>query len=294
MKIKILIKNFIKYLKNNMKKIITFLLIYFVLLTSVFAETKLELNISDTKINIDDYINLELKVTFTDSINWDNQIIIKWIENFTQFSKQNSSNFSSINWVNSYEQWITLSLKPNSTWNFVIWPAIMWTWSNIIKSNIINLDVFDENITGWDELIVTNFNLIWKINFLPILLLFIIIYFYFRKNKAIKPVINKENTNNLNINQKIISSLNKLKENQDKYSKTKYYELLNNIFRQYFKVKWYKNTDNLTLKEIKKLAIDKEIITIFEKSYLNEFSSLESDKKERLLIVEEFIIFLNK
>ena len=87
----------------------------------------------------------------------------------------------------------------------------------------------------------------------------------------------------------IIKKLEKLSKSDEKINKSEFYEQLNKTFREYFDFLWYKDTDLLTLKEIKLLDIDKKLISLFEKSYLNEFNDKKDTQTLRKKIISDLV-----
>ena len=65
--------------------------------------------------------------------------------------------------------------------------------------------------------------------------------------------------------------------------------MLNSYFREYFEILWIRNSDKLTLSEIKKLDLNKSLISLFEKSYLNEFSNKKDLIKEKIELIDKLI-----
>jgi hypothetical protein len=48
----------------------------------------------------------------------------------------------------------------------------------------------------------------------------------------------------------------------------------------------------MTLKEIKELSLDENLIQLFEKSYMSEFNDKEDSKEKREEIINEFLKIL--
>jgi len=122
-----------------------------------------------------------------------------------------------------------------------------------------------------------------------IILLLVFIYIYNTrvvKKKQEKKAIKKSEKKIIKKTKKAIENkLKKLLKNSSSLDKTHFYEQLNKYFREYFDFLWFHNTDILTLKEIKTLDLDKKILSLFEKSYLNEFN----DKKDTLATRKKLI-----
>jgi hypothetical protein len=132
------------------------------------------------------------------------------------------------------------------------------------------------------------------------MIFFIFVYFFYvvlhkflelkedRKiNKQLNPLLLLNERKN-----KIILDLANIDINK---SRSEFYCNLNGIFRDYFDLINIKGIDNSTLKEIKKLDIDIDLLAIFEQSYLNEFCDVtdrELDIKQRKQIIYKFISYI--
>lgn len=306
-----------------MKNIILFLIITILSLNFVFAETQIELNVSDTQINIDDYINLEIKLIYDWDFKWWNVSII-WVDNFKKLNTKNGSSYSNINWTILNTQTITLSLAPYNTGSFIIWPAILWENEEELKSNIVEIKVLNKkiksnsnilenknNIKNKDQIqieenennmknkdwIEYDYNIFSKFNYYFLILLFVLIiivlYFLDKYNNKPKKQIKKEIIFDLNLEKKkIIKKLNHLKKNNNNYTKPEFYSKLNIIFRYYFNILWFKDSDTLTLKEIKVLKLDKKLVNLFEKSYLSEFNNKSNFLDDEINIIDDLINIL--
>lgn len=84
-------------------------------------------------------------------------------------------------------------------------------------------------------------------------------------------------------------ALKKMKKNIENYSKSDFYHELNWFFREYFSILDVKNSDTLTLKELKQIILDKELMILFEKSYLNEFNDKRDLINTRLDIIDKLV-----
>lgn len=148
----------------------------------------------------------------------------------------------------------------------------------------------DSDIKGikWPFMTLSNYMIVQLV--VIFLLLFLVWYNYYiwiekRKNK--KSIDEKAFfKKNLKIN------LKKLKLNVDDYSKSDFYRQLNLYFRQYFSILDIKNTETLSLQDVKKLELDTVIIQLYEKSYINEFNNKTDLKKTRLDIIDKLILLI--
>ena len=119
------------------------------------------------------------------------------------------------------------------------------------------------------------------------LLVLLVVYnkFYVNKKIIVKNIIDEK----WKRIKTLIISLKKLKKNIENYSKSDFYHELNLFFREYFSILDVKNSDTLTLKELKQIILDKELIILFEKSYLNEFNDKRDTINTRLDIIDKLV-----
>jgi len=87
----------------------------------------------------------------------------------------------------------------------------------------------------------------------------------------------------------IISSLRKLKKESENYSKSDFYSNLNSYFRNYFSLLGVNGSNTLSFNDLKKLDLNKDLINLFEKSYLNEFNDKNDIKITRINIIDNLI-----
>lgn len=161
-------------------------------------------------------------------------------------------------------------------------------------------DIFD---IKWNEVFIS-----WDILLYPIFIVIFLIIFYILLDLIIKKSSftfeNKKNYIRKNIKEKyeyiIIDKLLKLELKIDKSEKNIFYMELNKLFRDYL---WYissKHFLKMTLKEIKlelllsKETANKNIITLFEKSYNEEFEEWKNTLNKKKKILNNFIILLKK
>lgn len=132
---------------------------------------------------------------------------------------------------------------------------------------------------------ITDF-LIFQFLFI-LLLIFLYLYdLYFKKNISIN------NIKNDNIKEKkdeLILKLKKLKKDSEKFWKSEFYSQLNINFREYFEIIGLWINKKLSLNEIKSSSLDKKIIELYEKSYINEYNNKNDIKKIRIEIIDDLI-----
>ncbi|MFK7780639.1 MAG: hypothetical protein QM490_05925 [Candidatus Gracilibacteria bacterium] len=126
-----------------------------------------------------------------------------------------------------------------------------------------------------------------------IIILLILLYFYnikiSKKKETIKNIEKNEIKNFKITKNLLIKNIKKLLKSVEILNKTEFYEKLNKFFREYFDLTGIKNTDTMTLKEIKKLDLNKNLILLFEQSYFNEFNDKKDTVKGREKLIINFI-----
>lgn len=154
---------------NLVKKLLLFSSfgIYIFIVPNSFALDKANLTVDNNKIDINDYIKLNISIeTSTWWSIWINDIA--WIEwNFDivwqSQSQSSSSQVSILNWktetktVTQYS--IVLELKAKNKWIYEIWPANVVWWSEKIKTNSVKVEVtWDKLFVNWNHLKINKNN----------------------------------------------------------------------------------------------------------------------------------------
>ncbi len=305
------------------KKIIFLIIIftYFLFLNKiVFAESSLELIISDNEITLEDTFELDVKITADSSLG-NSEILINWLNDFYKVSQKNYSSFTSINWKIENTQTIELSFYPNEVWEFEIGPAIIWEWTGAITSNIVKIKVISPKSSVKEEEIKNDtedennkelkpsvdngnlkdikdfewslgiFNYLYTIFIIILVILWYFIYKYFKINKKtqekliVKPEITKED---------YIKKLKDLLNKIDKLEKSEFYEQLNFILRDYFDFIWIVDAKNKTFKEIAQNDIDLKLLKLFQKSYYNEFNLHKDTLSFRKDLIDDILKNIKK
>lgn len=298
------------------KKIIQILLLILLFISPAFADINISLKVSKENISLDDTFSLDVIIKSDNEEGW--EISVTWMENFQIISSWQKQNIQSINGVQTSVFSLFYSLMPKSEGSFVIWPAIIKTWTWEIKSNLVNIVVSwnqntnpspvkqnnidnnkQENINK-DIYWVKRTLIFWNSNFIYyffLLLLFISI-FYFALNKYLWPEDGKKEIKKVEVSEKtlITIELRKLDKNSESYSKADFYRELNIIFRRYFKYLWLKSADNLSLNEIElnSSLLNKTLLSLFKESYFLEFSSEEDKTEIRKGIIKKLLTILKK
>lgn len=301
--------------------------------SSVFAQENIDFTIDKNQVSTWESfiltINLETTSTWVLEIQQ-----IKWLDEFVNLWKSSSNQISIINWVSTNKYTLNLSMWSTKQWDYIIWPVEIKIWENIIESNIINLKVVEwsnqwltnkvwnltpinswnnsnnwivqqkndtsikaksdiKNIKSWN-------NIFYEFMFYQVLIIILLVWLYYyntkiaQKNRLVKE---KEENDILIYDSKkndLVDRIKKMFKSVEVLSKTDFYQKLNKVFREYFELLWFENTDMMTLKEIKELQIEQELIELFERSYYFEFSNQKETYKSREDLINDLLRIITK
>lgn len=160
-----------------------------------------------------------------------------------------------------------------------------------ISSFNFEKDIKSEDTIKWIKWL--NINYYYFLFFQIFLLCWVFIYFKFLKiNSKEFNLVEKKEIIQPNFLNSLSDNLEYLISCSDVLEKSEFYEKLNFYFREYFNFLGFHDTEFLTLKEIKRIWIPKEIITLFEKSYINEFSEKKDTLRTRKSLVSKFLTII--
>jgi len=139
-----------------MKKIIVWFMLFIFAISNVFAFDA-SLSINTTNVNINNPIQLTLKLTIDQNV----QVKIKqikWLKNFNVVWERQFQNSSSqvtiINGktksVNTTIYNVVLSLSAKKSWDYTVWPAILEVWNKEYKTNTVNVKI------SWAKIMLNN------------------------------------------------------------------------------------------------------------------------------------------
>lgn len=131
-----------------------FLIIFILNINNLFALNKANLTVDNNKIDINDYLRLNIIIEtntwwniWVEKINWlEENFDIVWQSQ----SQSNNSQTTIINWktqdqISIYYN-IILELKAKKKWSFEIWPVNITEWNKKIKTNSVKVEI------TWDKL----------------------------------------------------------------------------------------------------------------------------------------------
>ncbi len=288
----------------------TILLGYLVIFSSFFAFADtwslndVKLSVSENTVKIDESFDLKFTINLSDTGNiWD--ITINWIDNFKSFWETSSFSFQDINGVKKWIYNMTVTLKPINLWKFSIWPAIIKLWDKTIQSNIVEIEVFWNDITSSWSLIGTwgtdeetglhdikwpksyfSFSFWFILTFLVFLFFtwyhYLIKYYISWKDDVVVEKIKEEKPKDKK--DYFLDKLNLIEEKADIYDKSEFFGLVNDFLRELLEYKWLVWAYKMTFKELDKHRekIDSKLFKIIENTYFEEFRETESitDRKE--------------
>ena len=133
----------------------------------------------------------------------------------------------------------------------------------------------------------------------PVFIVLFLFLFYFMASKVFNTseVVSEIETEIIkeDIWELSITKLRKLKRQVEKKEKSEFYAESNAIIRDFLESLWHKNTQQMTLKEIKKLKIEnKNLLELFSQGYTREFDDREDTTEERKILIDSFIKELKK
>ena len=141
-----------------MKKIIIFLITFFLSISTLFAENTVEISVSNKTVQTWENINLQININ--SDIQGNIEITeINGIDNFDQVSQSQSKQVQIINWNSSSIHTLNLWLQANNTGSYILWPVSVQFWDELIHSDPIEVYVEDLNIPRIDKKEQININL---------------------------------------------------------------------------------------------------------------------------------------
>lgn len=288
-----------------MKK--TFLFITLLLLSAwqVFS-ANLVLESETSRVELWERFDIYIDVQRDDAESVDS-LTIAWIEDFTILGQSTQERFVSINGEVQTQTKLLFTLQGKQSWEFELWPARATTWSWEISSNILSIQVWSVDAVSADESLWDTDDILdifeetshkTSLKWYPLLVVLFFVVFYFLISKLLhkKDAIVPEMTQQVESqNDILIWKLKKLKRNAWKQEKSEFYGSYNELVRVFLSSAGYKNTDKMTLKEIKTLDISNtDILSLFEQSYIREFDSKTETIDQRKQLVDDFIAQLKK
>lgn len=311
-----------------MKYLYTFILLFFLIPVSVFANSQIDIESSAKDIVMGQ--DFTITITLTDlEVDADQaQISIPGIENFNIFSQSNATSFQNINGQTQNIRQFTLGLTPKQIWEFALGPVeIIWdtvlrdneklniqVWTDSIfapnQNNSLQNDIQEEESTNqWDSLVREVDESIRPIREVKFPLwghIAIIIFFIWSFYLLLSYVFQKEAWT-----QK--QSISNSSSDEDKNKKYKqYFQSLaweiwslksEDFFHQYNQ--WlriiladYSGTDTktATLSELsKKASLSKlEEFQIFQKSYAYEYSWVDTTSQLQQQYIDDILWLLDR
>ena len=287
-----------------MKNIILGILCFVSLISWVFANSQIDLQVSERNLEVGQrfILSVELKDIV---IEWSSgEISIPWIENFEIFSQNTSTRAQNINGVTQSITQFQLALSPKYVWNYEIWPVsigddeslkdnekIVVIVSNSVQSSptqssvnqkswgtgTVDTQAVLENMSQWK---------LWKLREVPFPLLghiFILIFFIGAFYFLLRYILNsdKKPVQKIQVPQTAENQNETYKKYFEKLSQ-KIWKIPSEIFFQQFNIGIRKifldigldKAQTLTLNEImkQKKDISPEILQLFVKSYKHEYS----------------------
>ena len=319
-------------MKNNILSIICFLIVFFTIGNSAFAELSLQIDVSKQEAAVWEIVDLELELSSDEQQNL--EIEIPWLENFQIVSQNQQRTIQSLNGVSQTTQNISLWIVANQEWTFTLWPVEAWkTLSNslelvITASNSWNWSWTSSSSTNWlwndeslwnqwiEEPKLEDLNLgtgstdirdIQKpqstspFALLPTLIAFLLSLCILLGYYIYKLIRNNHQQEQLHIEPEMIEEERvdyfELLSNIEKYhiqdSKDSFYGKLWELLRLYIsREKWWNLHD--TFEELeKKMQSTPELLTLYKKVYFPEYNKEEDSTEVRKDIITDINYFFS-
>lgn len=190
------------------------------------------ISVDRSEMTIEDKFTLTIEISSQDDeLEWLNEILINWLENFSEVSRSQSqrsyTSFSNINWntetIRNNISLISLWLAPKSIWDFIIWPvSLKWEWEEEeYNTNSLNIkveenkviknsnnwvkelqEIIDKNSKKEDKDVMSKYNIYFLILWLLVIILVAYILFYKTREEFDSEVQIKDNEENKDIEKK--------------------------------------------------------------------------------------------
>lgn len=133
-----------------MKKIILFLITFFISFSSLFAATSIDISTNNSVINSWDIFEVTLEI-ITDKESNIEITEISGIENFDIISQNQSSQIQIINGEVNSIQWLKIWLRTTNSGIYLLWPAKIKIWEEEFTSNQLELTINDFTVPTLSE-----------------------------------------------------------------------------------------------------------------------------------------------
>jgi len=282
-----------------------YLLLAFILIlpASLYASDEIDVFLSESTALLWERVHYKVRIVWENTLNGNEEIQIPWIENFEIFSQSFGTSVQNINGKVESTHEYTFSLQTPAPWSYDIWPVsiIFPNWNILQDDATVSLEITQWPIITNDIPSSEDIQVPWKTSELkwlreipfPVLVLlilcalFFVIFFL-----TLKWYLSRVNFKDATITQQEISSLEEdvygkyfdiLEEKYTGISHSEFYRLFNAGVRNIMLSQWYINAPSATLREVKSQShmLGNEIISIFSKSYENEFSMKHGEISER-------------
>lgn len=298
----------------------------FILFPSVFAEN-IDVSVSSQNIMMWEFFDLTIQISEEAEISGD--IRVEGIDNFQIFSQKSGYSFRNINGNVQNISNITLSLRPITSWEFVLWPVSFETGSWIVESEetftILVRNIWESSPTNENEekeesikdeensaSAAEEESIRWlrNIQVSPLWILFLLLaffwFFYIALNSFLQSQkrnlsqntkkLSYEDTdeNKINEKQRLISSFLKLEKESEKISSWEFYTGFNSCIREVFIFLWYFDSQSLSVKELEKnpKIIKLDFFEIYKASYYGEYKKSHISQEKRKEYIDEILRFL--
>lgn len=295
-----------------MKKIVISFFLSLFVISSVFAEETLSLQLDRQKVEVWQTFSLHLEVA-NDGDTQVDKVDIAGLDGFTQVGHSRSTKMFMVNGKTQVSVWIDIALEATKEGEFTIWPAKMQIWKKNVSSNTVKIQVvpmtgltqdFSEEKDSSDTLydVKPPQSTFWynSLFFYGVIILLFIGIFYFvvyyfldsRELKApVKKVVAEKRVVLEDKTQYFRKAIKKLAAEGWELDRSLFFSRLNTLYREFLVYKWIPEALTFTLDDAKKYQKQKEftqIIDSFQEAYYYEFKNWENIDEVKKKSISDF------
>lgn len=289
-----------------MKKIILYILLFFIPVW-VFADNTLKLSASSEKVKIGEAFQLTFTIESTGSVDiW--KVEVDWITLFNNLWTSKYQNFVMMNGETKISYSYSLSLEWITQWTFVVWPVKATINNLVFTSNTVQVTVGNEELisTGsttsklhdvpkwvFQKINFSKFFIyLWLISFFVLFFFLLKIFFWKKENREDEK--NEEIKEEIPFNEYIKNELLLLKKNTAVYNDKEFFERFNTLIRLYIGNAYsIENVWSRTLSELSSVIVWTSLASLFNESYIIEYSSTSQvEIEQKRAYIRDFLKLL--
>ena len=278
--------------------------ILFSIITPVFAEISVYMNVPTSKISTDESFQVQVDIENNSS----KELELKhfeWIEKYVHLWTAKSKKISIYNNTVNQKQTLVFTFQSSKEGEFTIWPVIFTDGNSDYQSNtgtiiIDNSEIIDEDNNekmNLEDNLYFDFKIIKFIGIFVLWFTFLCIFFFVLKKflesentmKKPKTTPQKNETSYTSIEDNILETLNKFDRGNEIPD---FYKKIQILSRSYFESQWVDFAFQKTFEEIEKNIENNDLQSIFKESYYAEFQDKIPSISEQNDLIDRFLKFL--